>query len=686
MMLWTPLLACSAAIGAPITTGTLLGETYDLDRLTTVTAPAHKLVQFSSYDRRSVAPYAPDWYENSDGFGGEPIPNFLATLEEPNAEGVGRYLMAEVDGPGALVRTWSAAHAGSIRLYLDGSTTPLYDGPAERFLIWTSKHFREQLGLPAPDDDGFHQNMACYLPMPFARGMRIEWIGKKEDIHFYHIEARIYPEGTEVQTFAPADLETYAAEYDRAAASLLGTPWPAPEGAEAREIGLTVEPKTRAEALLVEGAAEIAELTLRADARDRTAALRQTILRIHFDGSAQPQVEAPVGDFFGAGVGVNPYESLPFSVKPDGSMVCRFRMPFARSARIVLENLGEQPVTVTGTAQVRPRAWTDDSLQFHCIWEVDHDLVAQGGHDVFDVPILNAHGRGHFVGVAVQLNNPAPIPTEGGNWWGEGDEKVYVDDDTFPSLFGTGSEDYFNYAWSRPDHFWHAYCAQPLNTGPGTRGLVANNRWHILDAIPFSREIGFYLELFCHTRVPGFTYARSAYFYADERVRDRRVPITEADVHQGLTLAYGWEPMAAGGATGATFFDAETALAPGQDNTRVLEGALFAGAKSLLWSPKAEGEQLRFRVDVPAAGRYQIALTAALAPSNGRFRLAIDDGKPTDHAIDLFSPYHEVERNYFFATLDLAAGEHTITLQSAGRNEASAGDGIGIDYLWVIKR
>ena len=77
-------------------------------------------------------------------------------------------------------------------------------------------------------------------------------------------------------------------------------------------------------------------------------ALRSTILTIHFDEFARPQIEAPLGDFFGAGPGVNPYDSLPMTVDGDGTMTCRFPMPFAASAAIRLENRADRPVSVGG--------------------------------------------------------------------------------------------------------------------------------------------------------------------------------------------------------------------------------------------------------------------------------------------------------------------------------------------------
>ncbi len=174
-------------------------------------------------------------------------------------------------------------------------------------------------------------------------------------------------------------------------------------------------------------------------------------------------------------------------------------MPFAESLIIRLENMGEQDVSVRGSALPYPEyKWNpESSLHFRARWRVEHDLVASN-QDVQDLAFLMANGKGLYVGTTSILLNPNQVPTPYGNWWGEGDEKVFVDDEALPSIFGTGSEDYYNYSWSSPDIFAFPYCGQPRNDGPGNRGFVTNFRWHILDPIPFKRNIRFYMELFSH--------------------------------------------------------------------------------------------------------------------------------------------------------------------------------------------
>jgi hypothetical protein len=103
-------------------------------------------------------------------------------------------------------------------------------------------------------------------------------------------------------------------------------------------------------------------------------ALRQTILEIRFDGSPWGQVQSPIGDFFGAAPGINPYESLPFTVLDDGRMVCRYFMPFKDSAQVMMENMGDQEVSVVAKVVTEPYAWKDGiSMHFRARWRVNQD-------------------------------------------------------------------------------------------------------------------------------------------------------------------------------------------------------------------------------------------------------------------------------------------------------------------------
>jgi hypothetical protein len=420
--------------------------------------------------------------------------------------------------------------------------------------------------------------------------------------------------------------------------------------------------------------------------------MRQTVLQGYFDGAPQPQIEAPVGDFFGSGPLISPYDSLPMYVDEDGLGICRLPMPYRSSARFEVVNLGDQEVRLTGEARTGSYEWREGrSLHLHAKWRVDHGLTAAGGDGAFDLAYLCARGRGVLVGVAAFLTNPTGIPTSGGNWWGEGDEKVWVDDDRFPSFFGTGSEDYFNYAWSRPTLFSHAYCAQPLDTGPDNRGFTVNTRWHILDAAPFEQSLSFFMELFHHSRTPDFSYARIAWFYAEPWTRDDHRPITPADVRQGLRLPEDWQPVAAGAARGATFHQAEDALVGTPPNVTIAtDHQLWSAGKLVDWKPQNEGESIELKVSVEQAGRYAVVATCAMTPRSGRMSVSVD-GTPLEPVADLYTPFHTMLRNHYFhgpggKPVELAAGEHVVTVASAGRNDRTAGSDIGIDFVWVLPR
>ena len=312
-------LSVSGLIGcaSPLTTGSLIRQMIDLERLADLPSPAFKTVQFSSYDHRSVLPNGPHWFANSDGFGKEPLPNFEAVLEPPDEQGIGEYLICDVKGPGAIVRTWTAAITGTIRLYLDDARKPVYDGPADKFLLCPYRAYAEESGIDHTLlDDTFQQRNAAYCPIPFAKRCRMVWAGNVQQIHFYQVQIRLYEPGTRVATFRPSDLGSYESELRRTA-RMMANPQAEFSHASTRapvSISTTVPSGQTQEALALKGPAALEDLTLKVQAEDLNKALRQTILHIVCDDHPWGQVQAPIGDFFGAAPGVNPFESIPFTV------------------------------------------------------------------------------------------------------------------------------------------------------------------------------------------------------------------------------------------------------------------------------------------------------------------------------------------------------------------------------------
>jgi hypothetical protein len=674
-----------------ITTGTLFEEMIDLKRLSSVPDPYYDMVQFSSCDHRSTLPGGPDWWANSDGFGGEPVPNFEEVIRYNPEEKTGEFVVADVEGPGAIVRLWTASINGGVKMYIDDMDDPVFDGPAQTFFDAPYSHYEKE--FRQVDKELFNKTVcqrdASYAPIPFAQRLRVVWSGNPDELHFYQMQVRLYDRFAEVQSFTPEDIRRYAEVINRVAAVLDDPDKYLPAASESLEKLISTEVKQgeTGEALLFEGSSSIQKLVLKVDAGDPDLALRQTILHIYFDGFPWAQVQSPVGDFFGAAPGINPYRSLPFTVEPDGTMTCRYIMPFESSCRIHIQNLGDQDVTVSGNVSFTGYSWDSRSMHFRARWRADHNLQPTVYH-AYDVPFLLAVGQGTYVGTTSILMNTSDVPTPWGNWWGEGDEKVFVDNRQTPGLFGTGSEDYYNYSWSSPDIFIFPYCGQPRNDGPGNRGFVTNYRWHILDPVPFQKEIRFYMELYTHRPAHGMSFARIGYHYARPGVTDDHFPIMQEDVRK-LELPAGWQPVASHGSRNSVFYQAEDVMLP-DPYFQIYTDNLYAGGELMVWKPESDKESLDLAIPVKEDGNYRIWFTVAHTPNSGRFSVSLDGkkakfsgGKPV---IDLYEPYRTMLRNYFLEpVVELKKDTKLeITVHYNGSQSPYETD-IGIDFIWLQK-
>ncbi|MFC2121846.1 glycoside hydrolase family 172 protein, partial [Bacteroidota bacterium] len=667
-----------------ITTGSLFEEMIDMVNLAKFPDPAYKTIQFSSYDHRSQIPGGPDWFANSDGFGGEPIPNFEEVLTEPDSTGVGEYLVCDVDGPGAIVRVWTASINGGVKVYIDGSKTAVFDSTAEMFFHRPYDHYKEFENInPEIFKKSIQQRDASYAPIPFNKHLRVVWRGNIKEIHFYQLQVRLYEKGTSIASFEPADLEKYSEIIDKTGLVLYDPDKNLKFNSEESLLNFTEtlsahQSKTVFE---MEGEKAIEKFTIQLNADNIDLALRQTVLHIIYDNYPWGQVQSPLGDFFGAAPGINPYNCLPFTVKPDGTMICRFVMPFKESVKIILENKGEQEVSVKGSVLPMSITWNDNSMHFRAKWRVDHNILAHNTK-VQDLPFLLANGKGLYVGTTSYLMNPADGTVPYGNWWGEGDEKIFVDNEKNPSTFGTGSEDYFNYSWSAPDIFYFPFCGQPRNDGPGNRGFVTNYRYHLLDALPFNENISFYMELFHHEPTPGSSYSRIGYHYAIPGLTDDHQPIMIEDVRD-LKMPDNWKPAAVKGSRNSLFYSAENLLV-NKNSIKLEYGNLWEGSKCLIWEPTKEGDKISFNIPVKTEGNKRVYMTATLSPESGKIKVDMDNQAVfNDNEINLYRPYRTLLRNFNLVTKELTTGKHRVTIEYKGTESGNKNPKIGIDFFWV---
>ena len=174
--------------------------------------------------------------------------------------------------------------------------------------------------------------------------------------------------------------------------------------------------------------------------REGNANHSELVLRIYWDGAAEPAVESPVGDFFAAGFGQRAaVNSAPVQVEGGDAYNCYWPMPFHKSARIEIENQSAKPLNsfYFQIDYLKEESLPPDTPYFCAQYR--QEFPTQSGCDYL---ILDAQGRGHYVGTVLSVRSRSP------EWFGEGDDKFYIDGEKTPSLWGTGTEDYVGNAWA----------------------------------------------------------------------------------------------------------------------------------------------------------------------------------------------------------------------------------------------
>jgi hypothetical protein len=300
----------------------------------------------------------------------------------------------------------------------------------------------------------------------------------------------------------------------------------------------------------IEGAGSITHIWMTVAVRDDPhpdftpalrAALRSTILRIYWDGSEHPSVLTPVGDFFGVGHGrtVN-FASLPLQMSPENGrgFNCFFHMPFAAGARIELQSEPSgEPLLVYFYVDYEEFDELESELgRFHAHWRRERTTAASQRDETNEeflftgtnldgqrnYVILDTEGRGHYIGCVLSVCNLRD--TDDFNWYGEGDDMIFVDGESFPpSLHGTGTEDYFNTAFCPTQPYSAPYHGITLAGGPNWLGEISLYRFHVEDPVAFERSIRVTIE-HGHANKRSDELSSVAYWYQTlpaERVGER---------------------------------------------------------------------------------------------------------------------------------------------------------------------
>lgn len=628
-----------------IATAPLLNDMTDLHDLARFPDPPYTCKQFSSYDRASTsAADEKTWFANGD------VGRYLRVEERDDRK---EYVMADMDGPGAIVRIWSANPAGNIRIYLDKAEKPAIECPMSELL---GGGYR---GIPKPLSGEYSRGWNLYFPIPYAQHCKVT---SDQGGFYYHVNYRTYASGAPVTTYRGEDLRQAAwLIYDTAG----GLAWPG--GPVEPQILTDRKTLPAGESLggSLSGAKEITWLGVRlAEGRPQPDDLRRMVLRIRFDG--ENCVETPIGDFFSCTPTLTPNESLPEQVRGDGWMISHWHMPFAHAAEIEIRNQSDHPIALEFGVATNHAHWTERSMHFHAKWRQSVDLPTR---PMIDWNYLTVKGQGVFVGAAFSIANPVRA------WWGEGDEKIYVDGETFPSHFGTGTEDYYGYAWSWPIPFMHAFHNQPRCDGPGNYGHTSVNRWHILDRIPFLRDFKFDMELWHWDEKCKVTMSIVAFWYARPGATDGFAELKNEDLQ--LMLLPKFEPWHAPGATegeSMSILEKTTKLEP-----QGIEGC--SGESHLWWHDAIKiGDKITLGFNVPEAGRYRVLARCLSAGDYGIHRFSINGaaaGEPRDFYHNGIKPTDEFSLGEF----QLSAGENRLGVECTGANSLSKGQLFGLDYI-----
>lgn len=271
------------------------------------------------------------------------------------------------------------------------------------------------------------------------------------------------------------------------------------------------------------------------------------IIRMYWDGSAYPSVESPIGPFFGNGWNETyNFVSTPLSVSPGWgkSYVSYFSMPFATGARIEIENQAGAPIEsfYYNVDYTEVASLPADAGRFHAWYNHELTEALPDGENEWGVLgeqgvnptgkdnylFADIKGKGHFVGVNYYVNCPTPM------WYGEGDEMVFIDGETTPSIIGTGTEDFFNTSWCPKELYQHPYYGYPrVNNETGWLGHTHVYRFFVTDPVYFDKSCRFTIE-HGHNNNLTLDLASVAYWYQEKAAQLPRSFTKQERVHKPI--------------------------------------------------------------------------------------------------------------------------------------------------------
>ncbi len=421
------------------------------------------------------------------------------------------YIIAEMKGPGAVTRIWSANPAGRIRIRLDGDETPFLDEKFRDLFLSRKKPFMRPFVRGTHDLEGSHWS---YIPIPYRRSCEIA----VSQPCYHQIESITFSAETEVEPLTiPPDSDdekvlSEAAKLFRVRPSL---PFAKEDYTQAVKISVSIPAGEIIDFATFTGPAVIKGIQMRWAGNEEDVG-RGLLLLCYWDEEPEPSVIAPAFDFLGGNT-----STIAVGKQNDGQRYCYFPMPFHQNACLALENAhmsGSVKVEITCYIQ-KVDELSDPLRTFHAWWTRDTEtkLAPVTFNEDFTEPLcdpnrnfvsLNANGKGHVIGLSM-IRTPSP----------QSDAMIFVDSYSYPPFFpGTGNDGFFDQAWEVQSNNW------PLAGGVSDlHGF--NSVMRLFLPAPYSFENGILIGFeHGHGNTKRCDYASTVYWYQEEPHNSLRWP------------------------------------------------------------------------------------------------------------------------------------------------------------------
>lgn len=402
---------------------------------------------------------------------------FTEVVDSPN--GV-RATLAEFDGPGVVTWVWSANPTGTLLLFIDKQEEPVLKMPFADVLAGKFLPVRS----PYASVNSFGHNL--HFPIIHANHCKLVLsVPRRADLSelYYQVAWQSLPLTTPIHPFDAGEIKQSSKLLKQLSVRFL-TPSKnngplAEDGSTCTTTKSSLRPGGTVELFRATGQKAITAIILTGNSKRDLAGL---LIDGVFDGSKT--MHMPLHMLAGVSSHVEDTQSLPATVN-GRQITLRWFMPFSTDCQLWVSNTTSQACNVTVDVWTKPIDASRYPLRFHANF-IQHTGIKTDGGNI--LTLAEAAGPGRIVGTVLGVDSRSDV------WWGEGDHLIWLDDNARPAWHGTGTEDYFGFAWCSQGIFNHPFRGQTYIAGSQSHRIAHMHRYHILDQLPFQRWGRFQFE------------------------------------------------------------------------------------------------------------------------------------------------------------------------------------------------